>query len=203
MNFKSGNFRKHISDWKNIFKSTCVFLGLQILKQWIKEIKLWRENKREIFLKNSLLAFHFTWWVNYVNQTGFREKLAEPYNSFSKYRDCSKFLTDLEIEEHFSRLAGGIPNQEDITWTNKIIEKFDFKARKEPTRLCCKLDTILINYALLWFKEDCLKTYGLDPFCFVSIPVFTCEGNWTKRNVDYICNQYLNISLENRLLDRR
>ena len=46
----------------------------------------------------------------------FSKPLAEYYEFFDSFNDYSKTLPDIKIDDYFSQLRGGLPNQKELRW---------------------------------------------------------------------------------------
>ena len=136
-----------------------------------------------------------------------------PYNWFN---DSSKLEHTelLNIKDFYDKLGEKAITVEDYEFYKTVMDKFECKTFRDYYELYLKLDVILLADICIHYKKECLDTYGLEPFWFITSPalswnamlkhtgaklelftdinMYHCIQNSIRGGLSFVANRYCN-----------
>ena len=121
--------------------------------------------------------------------------------SRKKTKIYNKPLKHLKKGNYFSKIRRKNPSVEEIARAKKLLHEIKTEKSEGLEELYYRSDTILLTDALLKYENNSIKTYDLDPWCFVSVPGCTYECNLyeSKQEAENIRDEKLYLLVESGL----
>ncbi|EFN79648.1 hypothetical protein EAI_05828, partial [Harpegnathos saltator] len=138
-----------------------------------------------------------------IVQSEFKNLSAEDFDLLTRkgvypyeYVDCIAKLQDQYLpprESLYSSLTGDRVSESDYTYAVNVWERFSIQTLSEYSDLYLKTDVLLLTGIFENFcdkRNSCIKSYGLDPTYYYTLPGFTWDAmlKYTKINFKLLTN---------------
>ncbi len=129
------------------------------------------------------------------------KKLAYPYEKYKSIQDYDQPARDLKVEDFYTTLKQGTPDNEEIERTMNIINKFKIESGKDLTKLYLKTDVLLLADVFENFIKISMNEFKINPLYCVSLPGYTwhCGLKHTGIELDYIKDPDMMFCIENNI----
>ncbi|KYN13288.1 hypothetical protein ALC57_14524 [Trachymyrmex cornetzi] len=105
-----------------------------------------------------------------------------------EYIDCADKLQDTHLpsrESFYSSLIGDTVSENDCTHAVNVWQQFSVQTLGEYSDLYLKTDVLLLADIFENFRDKCIKSYGLDPAYYYTLPGFTWDSMLKHTRVNF------------------
>ncbi|XP_072743627.1 uncharacterized protein [Anoplolepis gracilipes] len=121
-----------------------------------------------------------------ILQSEFKNLSTEDFNLLTKkgifpyeYIDCVDKLQDVCLpsrESFYSSLTGNTVSECDYAHAETVWKRFSIRTLGDYSDLYLKTDVLLLADIFENFRESCIKSYGLDPAYYYTLPEYTWDA---------------------------
>ncbi|XP_072745823.1 uncharacterized protein [Anoplolepis gracilipes] len=121
-----------------------------------------------------------------ILQSEYKNLSAEDFNLLTRkgvfpyeYIDCVDKLQDACLpsrESFYSSLTGNTVSESDYAHAEIVWKRFSIRTLGEYSDLYLKIDVLLLADIFENFRESCIKSYGLDPAYYYTLPGYTWDA---------------------------
>ncbi|XP_072757319.1 uncharacterized protein [Anoplolepis gracilipes] len=121
-----------------------------------------------------------------ILQSEYKNLSAEDFNLLTRkgvfpyeYIDCVDKLQDACLpsrESLYSSLTGNTVSESDYAHAEIVWKRFSIRTLGEYSDLYLKIDVLLLADIFENFRESCIKSYGLDPAYYYTLPGYTWDA---------------------------
>ncbi|XP_072757714.1 uncharacterized protein [Anoplolepis gracilipes] len=135
-----------------------------------------------------------------ILQSEYKNLSAEDFNLLTRkgvfpyeYIDCVDKLQDVCLpsrESFYSSLTGNTVSESDYAHAEIVWKRFSIRTLGEYSDLYLKIDVLLLADIFENFRESCIKSYGLDPAYYYTLPGYTWDAmlKYTKIIFELLTN---------------
>ncbi|RLU25197.1 hypothetical protein DMN91_003289 [Ooceraea biroi] len=105
-----------------------------------------------------------------------------------EYVDCVEKLADTCLpprESFYSSLTGETVSESDYAHAENAWQRFAIRTLSEYSDLYLKTDVLLLADVFENFRDSCIKSYGLDPAYYYTLPGFTWDAMLKHTRVNF------------------
>ena len=105
-----------------------------------------------------------------------------------EYIDCFERLQDTCLpprESFYSSLTGDTISESDYAHAENVWKRFSIRTLGEYSDLYLKTDVLLLADIFENFRDSCIKSYGLDPAYYYTLPGYTWDAMLRHTNITF------------------
>ncbi|XP_026830520.1 uncharacterized protein LOC113563293 [Ooceraea biroi] len=105
-----------------------------------------------------------------------------------EYVDCAEKLEDTRLpprESFYSSLTGNTVSESDYAHAVNVWQRFAIRTLGEYSDLYLKTDVLLLADVFENFRDSCIKSYGLDPAYYYTLPGFTWDAMLKHTRINF------------------